>query len=62
MIRANNFKILGNRKSLIILDDSMTKLLNGWKMPKRIQSNCELYVKNFSGAMASYMEDYLKPS
>ena len=62
MIRASNFKILGNRKSLIILDYSMTKLLNGWEMAKRIQSNCEFYVKKFSGATASYMEDYLKPS
>ena len=27
-------------KSVVILDDSMTKLLNGWEMAKRIQSNC----------------------
>ena len=37
--RANNYKRSGNKKSVIILGDSMTKLLNGWEMAKRIQSN-----------------------
>ena len=31
-------------------------------MAKRIQSNCKIYVKTFSGATVSYMEDYMKPS
>ena len=47
---------------MIILGDSMTKLLNGWEMAKRIQSNCKIYVKTFSGATVSCMEDYMKPS
>ena len=46
--RANNSKRLGNKKTVIILGDSMTKLLNGWEMAKRIQSNCKIYVKTFS--------------
>ena len=29
---------------------------------QRIQSNCKIYVKTFSGAMVSCMEDYRKPS
>ena len=40
----------------------MTKLLNDWEMAKRIQSNCKIYVKTFSGATVSCMEDYMKPS
>ena len=60
--RANNSKISRNKKSVIILGDSMTKLLNGWQMAKEIQSNCKIYVKTFSGATVSCMEDYMKPS
>ena len=50
--KANNSKRSGNKKSVIILGDSMTKLLNGWEMAKRIQ---------FSRATVSCMEDYMKP-
>ena len=46
---------------MIILGDSMTKLLNGWEMAKKIQSNCKIYVKTFSGATVSCIEDYMKP-
>ena len=60
--RANNFKRSGNKKSVIILGDSMTKLLNGWEMAKRIQSNSKIYLKTFSGETFSCMEDYMKPS
>ena len=59
--RANNSKILANKKSVIILGDSMTKFLNGWEMAKKIQSNCKIYVKTFSGATVSCIEDYMKP-
>ena len=38
----------------------MTKLLNAWEVSKRIQSNCKIYVKTFSGATVSCMEDYMK--
>ena len=31
-------------------------------MAKKIQSNCKIYVKTFSGATVSCMEDYMKPS
>ena len=60
--RANNSKRLGNKKSGVILGESMTKLLNGWEMAKRMQSNCKIYVKTFSRAMVSCKEDYMKPS
>ena len=60
--RANNSKISGNKKSVIILGDIMTKLLNGWEIVKRIQSNCKIYMKAFSGATVSCMEDYIKLS
>ena len=45
--RANKSKILGNKKSVIILDDSMTELLNGWEMAKKIQSNFKIYYYYF---------------
>ena len=41
--RADKSKISGNKKSMIILDDSMTELLNGWEMAKKIQSNFKIY-------------------
>ena len=40
----------------------MTKLLNSWEKAKNIQSNCKIYMKIFSGASFSCMEDYMKPS
>ena len=60
--RANNSKRSGNKKSVIILRETMTKLLNGSEMAKKIQSNYKIYVKTFSGATVSCMEDYMKPS
>ena len=39
----------------------MTKLLNGWEMAKKIQSNCKIYVETFSGATVSFMEVCMKP-
>ena len=44
---------------MIILGDSMTKLLNGWEMAKRIQSNCKVYAKMFFRATVLPM-DYMK--
>ena len=60
--RANNSKRLEHKKSVIILGNSMTKLLNGWEMEKTIQCNCKIYVETFSGATTSCMEDYVKQS
>ena len=51
-----------DKRSVVILGDSMTKLLNGWEMAKKIEANCKVFVKNFSGATVSCMEDYVKPS
>ena len=51
-----------NKKYMVILDDIITKLLNGWELAKGIQSDCKIYVKSFSGATVSCMEDYMKPS
>ena len=51
-----------DRKSAVILGDSMTKLLNSWKMAKRIQSNCKIYVQTSFGATVLCMDDYMKLS
>ena len=40
----------------------MTKLLNSWKMAKRIQSNCKIYVQTSFGATVLCMDDYMKLS
>ena len=48
--------------SVIILGDSMVKHINGWKISKRLQSDCKVYVKQFSGARTKCMKDYMKPS
>ena len=51
-----------DKKSVVILGDSMMKLLNGWDMAKKIQTNCKVFIKTFSGATVSCMENYMKPS
>ena len=60
--RVNNSKRLGNKKSVVIVGDSMIKLLNGCKMAKRMQSNFKIYLKTFSKATLSCMEDCMRPS
>ena len=50
------------QKSVIILGDSMVKHINGWEISKRLQSDCKVYVKQFSGAKTKCMKDYMNPS
>ena len=40
----------------------MVKHVYGWEVSKRLQSDCKIYVKQFSGARTKYMKDYMKPS
>ena len=54
----NNIK---TQKSVIILDDSMVKHINIWEISKRLQSDCKIYVKQFSGD-TKCIKDYMKPS
>ena len=51
-----------DKRSVVVLGDSMTKLLNGWEMAKKLEANCKVFVKTFSEATVSCMEDYMKPS
>ena len=51
-----------DKRSVVVLGDSMTKLLNGWEMAKKLEANCKVFVKTFSGATVSCMGDYMKPS
>ena len=48
------------QKSVINLGDSMVKHINGWEISKRLQSDCKVYVKQFSGAKTKCMKDYMK--
>ena len=51
------------QKSVIILgDSSMIKHVNGWEISRKLQGNCKVYVKHFSGAKTKCMKDYIKPS
>ena len=50
-------------KSVVIINDSMIRHLNGWDMSKKAhKSECKLYVKSFPGGKTSCMKDYVKPS
>ena len=49
-------------KSIIAIGNSLVKHLNGWKMSKKLNANCKVLVKTFSGAKTTCMSDCLKPS
>lgn len=40
----------------------MLKHLNGQELPKKVDSDCKIFVKHFSGETTSCMEDYVNPS
>ena len=40
----------------------MVKHLNGWEMSKKLNANCKEFVKTFSGATTTCINDYVKPS
>ena len=50
------------KRLVIILGNSMIKQVNGWEISKRLQSDCKIYMKQFSGAKTKCMKDYMKPS
>ena len=50
-----------NEKSVFVIGDSMVKHLNGWEMSKKLNANCKVFVKTFSGAKTTCMHDYVKP-
>ena len=51
-----------NEKSIFVLGDSVIKHLNGWEMSKKLDANCKVFLKTFSGAKTTCMNDYVKPS
>ena len=40
----------------------MVKYINGWEISRRLQSDCKVHVKQFSGAKTKRIKDYMKPS
>ena len=58
----DNTKNKKTKKTAVILGDSMVKHINGWEIAKRLNSECKVYVKSFSGATTKCMVDYMKPS
>ena len=60
-IRKNND--IKTQKSVIVSGDSRAKHINnGWEISKLLQSDCKVYVKQFSGARTKFMKDYVKSS
>ena len=39
----------------------MVKYINEWEISKRLQSECKVYVKQFSDARAKFKKGYMKP-
>ena len=39
----------------------MLKRANGWEISMRLESDCKVYLKNFSEARTKCTKDYLKP-
>ena len=50
------------KKTVVILGDSMVKHINGWGMAKKVNTDCKVFVKSFSGATTQCMVDDMKPS
>ena len=50
-----------NKKSTFVIRGSMIKHLNGWELSKKLNANCKVFVKTFSGAKTTGMNDYIKP-
>ena len=40
----------------------MVEHINGWEIFKHLQSDCKVYVKQFSDARTKCVKDYMKPS
>ena len=51
-----------HKQKSVIFGDSMIKHVNGWEISQKLQGNCEVYVKHFSGAKTKCIKDYIKPS
>ena len=51
-----------NEKSIFVKGDSTVKHLNGWEMSKKLNAGCKVFVKTFSGAKTTCMNDYIKAS
>ena len=49
-----------NEKSIFVIEYSMVKHLNGWEMSKKLNANCKMFIKIFSGAKTTCMNDYVK--
>ena len=60
VIRKNNS--IKKQRLVIILGSSMVKYINGWEIFKLLDSDCKLYVKQFSAARSNCVKDYIKPS
>ena len=51
-----------NRRSAVIIGDSMIKNINGWGLKEKLGNNGIVYVKMFNGAMIRDMHSYAIPT
>ena len=51
-----------NEKSMFVIEDSIVKHLNRWETSKKLNVNCKVFVKTFSGAKTTCSNNYVKPS
>ena len=47
-----------NEKSVFVMESNMVKHLNRQEMSKKLNVNCKVFVKNFSGAKTTCMSDH----
>ena len=59
---ANQIKILNQKKkkSVMIIEDSITKHKNRWEIAKKLKPESKVLVRTFPGTRC--MPDYIKPS
>ena len=49
------------RNRIFIVGDSIVKHLRGYELSRKVE-NGKVYVKSFSGAKVTFMEDFVKPT
>ena len=49
------------RNRIFIVGDSIVKHVRGYELSRKVE-NGKVYVKSFSGAKVTFMEDYVKPT
>ena len=60
-VKSSNWSTSAEKKSIVILGDSMIKHFNDYGISKNSE-NCKVLIRRFSGSKVRCMKDYMKPS